>query len=1139
MPVITEPTFEHYVYYLRRVEGDNREAIQERRAAFEGELKALLVHLKHLSGQTIPTWEWPQESEDRRVSQRIVHTGWLDNSATGRSCFVEARTYGDVYWLQVGYCQRGRAGPEIFASLRDEAWQPSATDHLLGSSIYLCGIAAEGSDDLAVQAMTAYTGNMPDMIASTRLANCCAGLYGSPPSPHVTVLFYPNAECEDWVGRTILNDIALRFELYKHKADRQLAWCEENFPILSEQERALQDLLEQVSQPSLPDLEPLRRLIPLYRVFNGNVGMLIERQKTIGISLDNLDAVLRELGALAEDRLLSATRDHLRQCQRQLEADLNFADQARQQAGAAINAIRAELGLDRLVDLHMAAGEATHEAELIERRGFLGVSPQDQSIIPCPRISTPSRISLATRDKTLLQHVFRGYDKVLVEKAFSGGYSGTQVLLTLPVKGGLNAARKVTKLGFTLELRRERDKYERYVKPFLPFCTAGIEQDEYYEQDSRAGLNYYFVGGGALGQVMDLEQYYRTHTADQIIKTLNDLLDRELRQRWYELATPLEACFFADEYGRHIIEHLRLELDALWTDDPPPAMTADYRRIAIDAIPREYEAIQPNTHLLIEGLVVTRVKHGEVKLQAPNSPGTVVRVQFDPGSEVAQGLRLESVVNMCGKVLYNRRGRLEQIVRAIFSDLKSGLDSPYIELPGVLRSYPNPLQVYPEILDRTLEGRASYIHGDLHLRNILVDEWGKGWLIDFAKVTKRHILFDFIKLEVYVRLMELADCFSTFSLDDYALFEEALADATLGREDGVTCPDNPDLQVAYQVILAIRHIARNCMARKSDFLTQYFPALFLYCLAVTKYYQEDEPEPTRLAFATACVLGHYLPEIGHQAHPPVPSIRPRPRPPSVDSHLATGRRWAVMVGVNAYQDRDISDLTCCVADVQDVHCLLTDAAHGDYRARLLLDTTSDTLPIRSNVLAELTNVARAADEEDLLLFYFSGHGATEAGEAYLIPCDARLVNLADTAIPVRRIKEIMINSAARAKVILLDACHSGARIGKAEVRMSPEFMERVFVEAEGLAILASCQQGQVSYEWEQAGQSVFTHYLLEGLAGAADFDNKRFVTIQDVNRYVADRVKAWAVERGRSQTPTLGGGWSGDIAIAVYQEERT
>jgi uncharacterized caspase-like protein len=214
--------------------------------------------------------------------------------------------------------------------------------------------------------------------------------------------------------------------------------------------------------------------------------------------------------------------------------------------------------------------------------------------------------------------------------------------------------------------------------------------------------------------------------------------------------------------------------------------------------------------------------------------------------------------------------------------------------------------------------------------------------------------------------------------------------------------------------------------------------------------------------------------------------------------------------------------------------VLAAPARGAYRSRLLLDTTPGLLPSRNNILTELANVAQAADKDDLLLFYFSGHGAVEAGEAYLTPRDARLTNLTDTAVPLRRVKDIMAGSVARAKVVILDACHSGARIGKTEARMSPEFMQRVFAEAEGLIILGSCQQGQVSYEWEQAGQSVFTHYLLEGLTGAADFDGKGFVTIQDINRYVVARVKRWAVEHGRLQTPMLGGGWSGDVVIVDY-----
>jgi uncharacterized caspase-like protein len=187
--------------------------------------------------------------------------------------------------------------------------------------------------------------------------------------------------------------------------------------------------------------------------------------------------------------------------------------------------------------------------------------------------------------------------------------------------------------------------------------------------------------------------------------------------------------------------------------------------------------------------------------------------------------------------------------------------------------------------------------------------------------------------------------------------------------------------------------------------------------------------------------------------------------------------------------------------------------------------------MRNNILAELTNAAQVAGEQDLLLFYFTGHGVLDSGEAYLVPCDARIANLQDTAIPMRRVKDIIMGSNARAKIMLLDACHSGAQIGKAGAHMNQGFIQRVFEEAEGLAILASCQQGQVSYEWHDKNQSVFTYYLLEGLAGAADFDHKGFVTIQDVHRYVVDQVKVWSLEHGHIQVPTLGGGWSGDIII--------
>ncbi len=258
--------------------------------------------------------------------------------------------------------------------------------------------------------------------------------------------------------------------------------------------------------------------------------------------------------------------------------------------------------------------------------------------------------------------------------------------------------------------------------------------------------------------------------------------------------------------------------------------------------------------------------------------------------------------------------------------------------------------------------------------------------------------------------------------------------------------------------------------------------------------------------------------------------------PKPERKYAAGNRWAILVGVNQYDDKlNYGNLQVCVKDVEVIHKRLIEGGFNPARIRLLADST-EVLPTRDNILVVLKSIADATEPDDLLLFYYSGHGDEDKGESYLVARNGRRLVLRDTAVSVSRIKEIMEQAPARAKILILDSCHSGADIGgKGPKPMSAEFIRRVFEQAEGLAILASCKQGQLSYEWGEKDRSVFTHYLLEALAGQADRNGKGFVTVQDVNLHVTDGVKLWAALHNVGQTPTLQYMAAGDIVICDYQ----
>ena len=300
----------------------------------------------------------------------------------------------------------------------------------------------------------------------------------------------------------------------------------------------------------------------------------------------------------------------------------------------------------------------------------------------------------------------------------------------------------------------------------------------------------------------------------------------------------------------------------------------------------------------------------------------------------------------------------------------------------------------------------------------------------------------------------------------------------------------------------------------------------------TRLFALLQPDPglESLAFTT--------PLAGLPKDPFLPDERAvRPAGGETGEETAPGqivRRYALLIGVRDYVDPAIRNLPHTVWDVMSLEAALSERG---YLVRSLHSAQSEPglQPTAANIWGELANLAGSTGPGDLLLVHFGGHGYLEDQKVFLMPADARLAVAKRTAIALEEFKNALAEAGAQARILLLDACHSG--FGRDVQPMSREFQERLLLEAEGLGVLAACRQGQVAYEHDQQPNGAFTYFVLDGLKGGAGGAALRpgspYITFQSLSDYVTLQVKNWAIDRSRQQWPNVVARLTGDPALAA------
>lgn len=182
-------------------------------------------------------------------------------------------------------------------------------------------------------------------------------------------------------------------------------------------------------------------------------------------------------------------------------------------------------------------------------------------------------------------------------------------------------------------------------------------------------------------------------------------------------------------------------------------------------------------------------------------------------------------------------------------------------------------------------------------------------------------------------------------------------------------------------------------------------------------------------------------------------------------------RKALIVGIDYYQN--LSNLYGCVNDSYSVKSVLERNSDGTLNFGIMHDTASNEN--QSITRGELKDKVSQlfADDSEVALFYYAGHGYIENNGGYLVTSEC---SRGDDGLALDEVLNIANKSRAKNKIIILDSCHSG-------IAGNSSSITGVSLLSEGMTILTASSESQ--YAKEEDGQGVFTSLLVDALNGSA------------------------------------------------------
>jgi hypothetical protein len=246
-----------------------------------------------------------------------------------------------------------------------------------------------------------------------------------------------------------------------------------------------------------------------------------------------------------------------------------------------------------------------------------------------------------------------------------------------------------------------------------------------------------------------------------------------------------------------------------------------------------------------------------------------------------------------------------------------------------------------------------------------------------------------------------------------------------------------------------------------------------------------------------------------------------------DAVSAKPKIYALLVGVARYNH--MKSLRYTDDDAYRMYAFLKSPEGGalaDDQIQVLIDEDAT----RERIIASMNDVFAKATENDMVFFYFSGHGLK--GSFLPIDYDGQNNKLLHTDIT-----KVLDKCKAKFKICIADACHSGSveeslhKDGNTQ-SLIETYYDAFRTSAGGTALMMSSKAEETSIENNGLRQGIFSHFLIRGLKGGADHDNNNVVSVNELFEYVKANVRYYT---NNYQTPVIYGEYDDNMPLGVVR----